>query len=563
MSDRIEARNGLRSLVDEYRRAGLSRREFVKRAALLGVSAPTAASLLAAVSPRLAAAQATPQPQVGGTFIEGYDRDFTKMDPVQSGWADPGYNALYEYTMIRDPNDGHPVPMLAESWTVSDDKLTWTFKIRDGLKFHSGAPCTNANVVEDFNIFRDPKTGQNAIFWASVTDVSAGAGNTVVVKCSKPFAAFPETLATEYSMIHNEATRKAVGGTYGATKADGTGPFTLTEFTPGKQVLMNRWDGYPGSNVAFVENKGKAYVDQLRWVPILDTASRANEIEAGTVHAIRNPGGQDVDRLKANPDLVVMEWPNPANVFLALNCANADLGFTDVRVRQAISHAIDREGIAKAVYFGHAAATYGPIAPNWKWYESGVEQFNKYDPAQAKKLLDDAGWTVGADGIRAKNGKKLSWTNVNLGDQPFNRPIMEAVVGMLKDVGVDMKSNDLGTADFVAARGAKTPPDSFSQEWLWSSPMDVLVIFGKAIPSLAYNGNIADLNAAFDAWQGAGTDAELKAAASKAQLVWAEQLPKIPIVTANGIFVNRKTAHGWKPSQTMLYPLYNDVWVEK
>jgi peptide/nickel transport system substrate-binding protein len=561
VSDKSEPRSGIGSLVDEYRRAGLSRREFVRRAALLGVSAPAAASLLAAAAPRLVAAQGTPQ--TGGTFIEGYDRDFTKMDPVQSGWADPGYNALYEYTMIRDPNDGHPVAALAESWTVSDDKLTWTFKIRDGLKFHTGAPCTNANVVEDFNIFRDSKTGQNAIFWASVTDVSAGDGNTVVVKCSKPFAAFPETLATEYSMIHNEATRKAVGDSYGATKADGTGPFTLTEFTPGKQVLMNRWDGYPGTNIAFVENKGKAYVDQLRWVPIIDAASRANEIEAGTVHAIRNPGGQDVDRLKANPDLVVMEWPNPANVFLALNCANADLGFTDVRVRQAISQAIDREGIVNAVYFGHAAATYGPIASNWKWYEPGVEKFNKFDPANAKKLLDAAGWTVGSDGIREKNGKKLSWTNANLGDQPFNRPIMEAVVGMLKDVGVDMKSNDLGIADFVKARGATPPPDSFSQEWLWSSPMDVLVIFGKAIPSLAYNGNIADLNAAFDAWQGAGTDDELKAAASKAQLVWAEQLPKIPIVTANGIFVNSKKAHGWKPSQTMLYPLYNDVWVEK
>jgi len=560
MTDELQRSDALGSLVDGYRRARVSRREFLRRAGLLGLSIPAAASLLAAAGAVPAMAQQQPKP--GGRFTIGYDRDFTKMDPVQSNWADPGYNALYEYTMIRDPKDGNPVPDLAESWQIAADNLTWTLKIRDGLKFQSGAPCTAANVVEDFNIFRDPKQGQNAIFWASVSDVSAGPGNTVVVKLSKPFAAFPETLATEYSMIYNNATRKAVGDQYGATKADGTGPFTLTQFSPGNQVLMTRWDGYAGSIVPFVTNKGKAYLDELRYVPILETAQRANEIETGTVDAVRNPGGQDVDRLKANPDLVVMEWPNPANFFLALDCANADLGFNDLRVRQAISHAIDREGIVKAIYFGHASATYGPIASNWKWYNPAVEQYNKFDPNLAKSLLDQAGWTVGSGGVREKNGKKLSWTNVNFGDQPFNAPIIEAITGMLKDVGVDMKSESLGLAQFVPARGATPPPPSFSQEWLWSSPMDVLIIFGKAIPSEAYNGNIAALNAAFDEWQSAATDAQLKAAAMQAQLIWAQQLPKIPVVTENAIYVNRKTVHGWQPSQTMLYPLYNDVWVE-
>src|SRR5688572_26484474 len=100
VSDTIDGRSRLQSLVEEYRRAGMSRRQFVLRAALLGVSAPAAASLLAAAAPSLAVAQdAAPTP--GGRFTEGYDRDFTKMDPVQSGWADPGYNAIYEYVMLR------------------------------------------------------------------------------------------------------------------------------------------------------------------------------------------------------------------------------------------------------------------------------------------------------------------------------------------------------------------------------------------------------------------------------------------------------------------------------
>lgn len=563
MSGRDErARTGIESLIADYAGQRLGRRAFFKRAAGLGLSVPATAALLASLAPAVAgtARAQDEEPQTGGRFTWGYDRDFTKMDPVASGWADPGYNALYEYTMIRHPETGLPVPMLAESWDISDDGLAWTLNIREDVTFQSGAPMTAEVVAENFNVFRDPELGQNAIFWATVTDVTAE-DNAVVVTASQPFAALPETLATEYSMIYNPVVREEAGEQFGATVADGTGPFTLTEFTPGNQVLMTRWDDYHGSNVEFVENKGVAYLDELRWVPIMESGNRAIEIEAGNVDAVTNPGGQDVDRLKANPDLVVMEWPNPANVFLSLDHQNTELGFDDLRVRQAISHAIDREGIVQAVYFGHAVPTYGPIASNWKWYEPGVEEFNQYDPDLARTMLEEAGWTEGDDGIREKDGVRLSWTNANFGTQPFNRPIMEIIAENLREVGAEMTSDHLELAAFVEARNANPP--SFSMEWLWSSPLDVLIIFGKIIPSAAYNGDNADLNAAFDAWQSAATDEELQAAASSAQLIWAEQLTKIPVVTSNAVWVNRTSVHGFRPSQTMLYPLYNDIWVEQ
>jgi ABC-type transport system substrate-binding protein len=124
-----------------------------------------------------------------------------------------------------------------------------------------------------------------------------------------------------------------------------------------------------------------------------------------------------------------------------------------------------------------------------------------------------------------------------------------------------MTSEHLELAAFGEARSAEPP--SWSQEWLWSSPMDVLVIFGLILPSDEFNGAIPELRAAFDAWQGASTDEELKAAASQAQLIWAEQLVKIPVVTSNAVWVNRTSVHGFRPSQTMLYPLFNDIWVEQ
>lgn len=559
MSEDQSKRRELSALVEEYAGSRVTRRQFMTRAAALGVGATAAASLLARVTPQQAMAQEE-EVQEGGRFTWGYDRDFTKMDPVASGWADPGYNALYEYTMVRHPETGLPVAALAESWEVSEDALEWRLNIREGVTFHSGEPLTAEIVAENFNVFRDPEQGQNAVFWATVTDVVAD-GNAVVVSLSAPFAAFPETLATEYSMIYYPPAREEAGDQFGATSADGTGPFTLTEFTPGQEVLMTKWADYHGSNIEYLQNHGPAYIDELRFVPILESGNRAIEIESGNVDAVTNPGGQDVDRLIANPDLVVVEFPQPANVFLSLNHTNTELGFDDIRVRQAISHAIDREGIAQAVYFGHAVATYGPIASNWKWYEPGVEAFNQYDPDQARALLDEAGWVEGSGGIREKDGVQLSWTNINFANQPFNRPIVEIISENLREIGVEMNNDHLEPAAFNEARAALPP--SFSQEWLWSSPMDVLIIFGEIIPSSAYNGDNADLLQAFTDWQEAATEDELIDAASRAQLIWAEQLTKIPVVTSNGVWVNRTNVHGFNPTQTMLYPLFNDVWVEQ
>ena len=553
----MRERDRVEGIVEEYTEQRIDRREFFKRAGALGLSMSAASALLA--QPAFARGTGAAPEGVaaavkrGGTFIEGYDRDFTKMDTVLSGWADPGYNAIYEYTLIRDPA-GRIVPAMAESWHVSADAKTWTLKIKDGLKFHSGAPCTAKEVVANFDIFRNPKLGQNAIFWPPMT-ITAGPNNTVVIKLQKPDAALPETLATEYSMIENLATRNKLGAKYGAVGEDGTGPFTLANFTPGQQVLVKAWSGYPGSDVPFLQNHGKAYLDAVQWVPILEPAARANEMEAGTVHACKNPQPQDVSRLKANNNLVVLDWPALANSFMSPNWTLSSLGFNDIRVRQAISHAIDRLGIAKAIFFGSAVPTYGPIAPNYKYYNPAVEKYNKFDPNLASKLLDQAGWVKGPGGVREKNGKKLAFTHLDWAAQSQGKLIMEAIVPMLAQVGISMTVKSLQSAAFFPAYPKS---QSFGYEWLWSSPVDVLVIF-NTIPTPAYNGQLPDLSAAFKSWQTAKTDAQLKKAAYAAQLIWAQKLPKIPIVTRNDIWVYNKKVHGWRPTQTMLYPLYNDV----
>ena len=229
--------------------------------------------------------------------------------------------------------------------------------------------------------------------------------------------------------------------------------------------------------------------------------------------------------------------------------------------------AIDRQALVDSIFFGQAVATYGPIASNYKWYDSGVEQFNQFDPEQAKSLLDGAGWTEGAGGIREKGGQKLSFT-VTSNDlyQPTTAAIDQAIVPMLADVGVEMKLNVPDAAEYfgiVAAAGAPEKADTvdaWTFEWLWSSPVDLLIYF-QAFPSKAFNGDLPDIAAAVKQWQTAPDIATLEAAARAFQLAWAEQLPEIPILTRNDVWVAQKNVMGYAPFQSMLYPLYNDVYI--
>src|SRR5579871_3035844 len=179
-------------LVEDYRARKVSRRAFFQRAAALGLSGSAAAGVLAAAARASAGgASAATAIKKGGQLIEGYDRDFSKIDPVLTTWDDPDFVAIYEYPVVRDAA-GNYKPSLFESWHVSSDLLTWTFKLRPNLKFHSGAPVTAAAIAANFADFANPSVGQNAIFWPAVKGASAASANTLVVKMHHPFTAFPE-----------------------------------------------------------------------------------------------------------------------------------------------------------------------------------------------------------------------------------------------------------------------------------------------------------------------------------------------------------------------------------
>jgi peptide/nickel transport system substrate-binding protein len=555
-------------LVHEYASEEIGRREFFKRAGALGLSLSFAGTLLASLS-RSSTAQAAINRSgavIGGTLREGYDRDVSRMDPVNSTWWDPGlYPATHETLIATAPN-GQFVPMLAKSWTVSKNGLAWTFTLRKGLKFQSGAAVTAAAVVAAMKQFADPKAGVNAGFWKPVKSISAVGTDTVKVRMSHPYADFPFVLNNGYSAIFNTPTRNKLKNQYGVTGADGTGPFVLKELVPGSHATVTRWESYPGAGSPFIKNKGKAYLDGISWQVLLEPAMRANELQAGNIDTLRNPAPQDVPRLKATKKFGIIELGEPSLYVLGLNFKETKLGFDDVRVRQAVSHAIDRKAIVKTVFFGKATPAYTLVPSSWPYYTKAVEQFGTYDKAKANQLLDAAGWTRSGTGTRQKNGVKLSFKIITENDK-FEQLIAQAVQQMLADVGIDMGFTVYGS-DYFAKFSAPGGPIGYTFKNLWTNMMDASILFAGtayAVPACcnASNASIPALDKAFDSWQKAANVAQLKRAAVQAQLITAQQLPFIPIVTPSVIWVHSKKVVGWVPNQANLYPFYNDVYIQK
>jgi peptide/nickel transport system substrate-binding protein len=566
--------DSVEGLIGQYVERRIDRRAFFRRAGALGISLGAAGTLLAAcgggeeeaapppppaetggetaappaatTAPPTTEEAATPTP--GGTLLEGYDRDVSRQDPVNQAWWDAsGYPVQHETVLCRDPDNAF-VPMLAEGWEVSEDGLTWTITIRDGLTFHSGAPCDATAVAACFDEFRDPAKGINAGFWTPVKSVAAE-GNTVVVTMANPYADFVFVLDNGYSAIYNKATRDQLGDQYGVKGTDGTGPFVFGEFVPGSHGSVTRFDGYPGSGAPFVTNAGPAYLDGIRWVVLTEPATRAQELEAGNIDALHAPAFQDVERLKGNGDLAVIEFPEMSLYQLGLNFKETALGFDKVEVRQGISYAIDRQAIVDSVFFGLGVPAYTIVNPAWPYYDAAVEQFNQFDPEKAKSLL---------------GGKTISFECIVEADET-EKLVAQAVQAMLKDVGVEMKIKALG-ADYFEKLLAG--PQAYMFKQLWSNLFDASLLFSDSrfLAPACCNASftkIPELDTAYQKWQTAATEEELKAAASEAQLIAAEQLPFVPILTPLNVWASHKRVHAWQPLASTLYPYYNDVWIEQ
>ena len=504
---------------------------------------------------------------------EGYNRDLSKLDPITTNWYDPAFFAIYEAIVTVSP-DGDIVPQFCTDFDVTDDGLEYRFTVED-RQSHSGGTITAADVAEFYRI-------QKFSFIASLAspiDHYEVDGNQVVAKMTNAWVGTLGPLATGYWRIANINTWKEAGSfeedatdlsgeglvtsVYGTEVVDATGPFQHDEWVPGSHSQVIRWDDYPGSNVPYFENKGTAHLDAIRWTVITEAGQRATQLENGDIDTLLNPAHQDLARLESNPDLTVYRHAEWSGYFMFMNRENFPEIFGDVETRRGLSHAVDREGMVQALLFGNGAATYGPFPTTDRYYDPAVEQYNNFDVAEGNRLLDAAGWSMGGDGVRTRDGVPLQFEFM-VENESLQTAIATAAAAQFAQVGAQADVNVVDRSVwFERAGGPEVAAGLFM--WLWPIPIDVLTLFCASytipVPNWSH-ANEPRIDQAIADWQTAGTEEAAAKAQSDFQVAWAEQLPNMSFINQNSTFVKNNRVHGWSPFVWLLYPYYNDTWIE-
>ena len=293
--------------------------------------------------------------------------------------------------------DLSPRPQLAVAWEVQPDGLQYTFRLRRGVKWHDGRDFTSADVAFSILALKASHPRGRATF-ASVAEVRTPDAHTAVLVLSRPAPFLLTALAAAESPILPRHVYEGKDlATNPANNAPiGTGPFVFKEWVRGSHVIYERNPAYWAT--------GKPYIDRLvvRFIP--DQAAAAAALESGTVDlAGATPVPiPDLDRLKDVPHLSLdtrgNEYFNNSTTRIEFNLDNRY--FKDVKVRQAVAHAIDRDVILRTVWYGYGVAAPGPISPVLKAFNDPGVTVPRFDRKRAEALLDEAGFLRGADGVR-------------------------------------------------------------------------------------------------------------------------------------------------------------------
>jgi peptide/nickel transport system substrate-binding protein len=509
-----------------------------------------------------AAAQAADTPRSGGTLNFLVDPE----PPVLLGIAHTAgpttkVTAKTNEGLLAYDFDLTPRPQLATAWKVSPDGLRYSFTLREGVKWHDGAPFTSADVARSIELLKQyhPR-GRNT--FANVERVETPDDLHAVVVLSKPAPYLLTAFAAQESPIvpaHVFAADADPAANPAVNAPIGTGPFVFKEWARGSHIVYERnpdyWDA------------GKPHIDRLVVRIIPDPAARSAAIETGEVDI----GGEtpvsrgDVDRLRENPQL---GFETRGNEYLGsvarieFNLENPYL--KDLRVRQAIAHAIDRNVILDVVYYGQGKIATTPIGPNLPKWSAPETPVYDYDPAEAEALLDSAGFPRGADGVRFR----LVHDPLPYGDSP--KRTGEYIQQALKAVGIDveLRSQDFATyikrvytdRDFDFTNnlmGNTFDPTLGVQRLYWSKN------FKKGVPFSNGSGwNNPEADAALEAAAVETDEVKRRAQFARFQELVYEDVPSITLLNYDQITIFNQKVRDHTTGASGLNANFADVWID-
>ena len=363
------------------------------------------------------------------TIVIAQGTDAVTLDPHNSTDSPTAtvlshiYETLYELTPA-----GEIVPHLATSATLSDDGLTWTLTLRDDVVFHNGAPLTAEVVKGSMERFIDPANGFTFAFLLNrIQEMVVIDDHTIEFRLNSTFAPFLAHLTHNSAAILHPDVVAEFGEAFPENPV-GTGPFRLESWQRGERLDLVRFDDYWG------ELPG---VSGVRFLTVPEDTTRMALVETGEAHvAVRVPP-QDVARIDANPNVTVQNVSGLRTIYIYFNHLMEPFG--DVRVRQALNYAVDKEEIAEFVFGGAVRPSDAPIAPAIFGYEA-VGPY-AYDPERARELLAEAGFP---DGLTIE-----MWSPT--GRYPQDIQVAQAIQGQLAEVGVNAEITSIDWAAYLVA----------------------------------------------------------------------------------------------------------------
>jgi peptide/nickel transport system substrate-binding protein len=326
-------------------------------------------------------------------------------------------------------------PSLSESFEVSDDGLTYTFNLRQGLTFHEGEPFTANDVKYTFDFRKDPENASVvANNFVSVDNVEAADDYTVVVNMLETNAAFV-TLAGQTGIV-SESYHSAIGEDAYKAAPNGLGPFKLVEWRAAEFTECEAFEDYWA---------GRPLLDGIREDIVPEASVRAIALETGeadtSVWALVT---EDNVRFRDDPNFTTFVTSSVALNHFPMN--NQHPVISEKNVRQAMMFAIDRDDIVDNLWRGLAVKATANLSPALDfYYEPDVAQY-PYDPAMAEQLLEEAGWVMGSDGVREKDGVRCAFICTVISGDQARKPEAELAQQYLAQVGIEMSIEEAPVA---------------------------------------------------------------------------------------------------------------------
>lgn len=340
---------------------------------------------------------------------------------AETFWPDAGYAietddafALTSWgvvePLIKIDFDGQIQPALAESWTQVDANQ-WSFTLRNDVTFHSGEALTADAVVTSFTYLLNAETPPRGFSPENISTIEATDERTVVITTVEPDMLLPKRLtAPSFAILAPAAYETTPPNVFGT----GTGPFVLVEEVPMQSVTLRKNEQYWG---------GPVNIDEVTMLAATDAESRATMLRTGEVDIAQQLPIPQLPLLEADRAISILRLPQPRTTTLYLN--NSQGPMSDLLVRRAVLHAIDKQAIVDAVLEGVGTPAAGPFAPNEAWVNTDLTP-NTFDPELAKSLLAEAGYAEGQLQLNL-------WTYPTRANLP---PTAVAVQQMLTNVGI-------------------------------------------------------------------------------------------------------------------------------